>query len=245
MKKITVLLFILAAILMLSACALPVSNSSDTENARQITVNGTGEVYLEPDVAYVTLGVRSESEEASSAVSENNELADDIINALSKMGIEEKDIQTKSFNVYWTEEWQGEGEPFKKHYIVENMLDVTIRDIETLGETLDAALGAGANSVYNVRFDVTDKSKALTTAREIAVENAQTQAEEFTSAAGVTLGELMTISAYDVGSIIEPMYARGMGGGGDMAMESSMTVPMSGGQLVVQVTVNMIYALED
>jgi len=244
MKKITVLLFILAAIFIFGACALPVSNLSDTEDVRHITVNGTGEVYLEPDVAYVTLGVRSESKEASNAVSENNELADDIISALSEMGIEEKDIQTTSFNVYWTEEWQGDGEPFEKHYIVKNMLDVTIRDLETLGETLDAALGAGANNIYNVRFDVTDKSEALTKAREMAVENAQTQAEEFTSAAGVTLGEITNISAYDIGSTIKPMYARGMGGG-DMGMESSMAVPMSGGQLIVQVTVNMVYSLED
>ena len=114
-----------------------------------------------------------------------------------------------------------------------------------LGKALDAALGAGANSIYNIRFDVLDKSKAYEEARAMAVENAQNQAAELTAAAGVTLGKLTNISTYDQGSLIDPMYARGLGGGGGMAMESATSVPVSGGQLILQVNVNLVYELED
>ncbi len=191
----------------------------------------------------MTLGVRSESEEAGEAVSDNSKIADAIIEALKANGVDESDIGTSSFNVYWNEIWQGDSLPYQKVYVVENMVNVTVRNFDDLGSLLDAALEAGANSVYNVRFDVLDKSEALAQARVIAVENAQAQAAQLAVAAGVSLGDLVTISSWNTGNVVQPSYAYGMGGGGGAMMESS-SVPTTGGQLVVQVEVNMVYALE-
>lgn len=246
-KRIIAILILVIASLLVVSCrdqALVMEEEAEApQETATVDVNGIGEVQLVPDVAYVTLGVRSESEEAGEAVSENSELADAIMAALQANGVDGKDISTSSFNVWWSEEWQGEGMPYKKIYVVENMVDVTVRNFENLGDLLDAALDAGANSVYNVSFDVLDKSEALEEARQLAVANAQEQAEQLTSAAGVTLGDLISISSWSTPTVIEPKYGYGIGGGGAMA-ESGSSVPMSGGQLLVQVQVNMVYGIE-
>ncbi|MEE4194259.1 MAG: SIMPL domain-containing protein [Anaerolineae bacterium] len=244
-KSLIVVLFLLILSLLVVSCQPQAVVEEKAEgNAQQatVTVNGIGEVMLVPDVAYVTLGVRTESEEAGAAVSDNNKLADAIISALEAQGVEKKDIGTSSFNVYWNELWQGDGMPYKKVYVVENMVDVTVREFDNLGSLLDAALDAGANSVYNVRFDVLDKTEALAEARVLAVDNAEEQAAQLAAAAGVTLGDLVTISSWSTPAVIEPSYAYGMGGAGGSGLDSS--VPTTGGQLVVRVEVNMVYAIE-
>ena len=207
-------------------------------------MNGVGEVYLDPDIVFITLGVRTESEEAGAAMDENNTLSEKVKSALVAAGVDEKDIQTTSFNVYWNELWNDAAQAYTKTYVVENMVSVTIRNFPKLSETLDAALGAGANSVYNIRLDVADKTEAFAKARTLAVQNAQKQAAELAVASGVTLGEIISINSY--GGTVVPVsnnYGYGYGGGGG-AMESATSVPVSGGQLVLSLTVNLMYEIE-
>ena len=248
MKKSIVSIFVLviASLLAVSCKAQAPAMDAKAEwnqDTPTIDVQGIGEVHLSPDLAYVTLGVRTESVEAGTAISDNNRLSDAIMAALEANGVEANDIGTSSFNVYWREDWSAEATEAQKIYVVENMVDVTIRSIDDLGTLLDAALDAGANSVYGVRFDVQDKSEALEEARKLAVANAQEQAEQLTMAAGVELGDLINISSWSNPSVIEPMYAYGMGGGGAM-MDSASSVPVAGGELVVQVQVSMVYGIE-
>ena len=243
-RKMYVSIFlILVSALVFGACSAPAQATEAEPQSHQINVTGTGEVYLEPDVAYVTIGVRSESEDASSAMDDNNVLAQAVKDALLKIGIDEKDIQTTSFNVYWNDKWQPDGLSSTKVYVIENMMDVTVRNFDNLGDALDAALGAGANSVYNIRFDVADKGDAFSTARTLAVQNAQKQAAELAVAAGVELGDLTMISSYG-GNVIPVSNNYGYGMGGGAMAESVQGVPVSGGQLIVSISVNLVYAIK-
>ena len=99
---------LLLVTLVLGACQLaPVANAQNTitpaESAgslRTISVTGTGEVILVPDMAYINVGIHTEAEDVTSAVAANNQQAADITAAIVGMGVEEKDIQTSNFNVY-------------------------------------------------------------------------------------------------------------------------------------------------
>jgi uncharacterized protein len=207
---------------------------------RTMNVSGTGKAYLTPDIAYINIGVQTENKDASEAVSSNNTQTQKVTAALKAAGVDEKDIQTTNFSIYPQPKYDDKGQPTGEiTYVVQNTVSVTVRDISKIGDILDAAVKAGANNIYGIQFDVSDKSEALTLAREEAVKNAQVAANDLAKASGVTLGPIQTISSYGGGA---PVYlSEGKGGG--MAVADAASVPVSAGQMVLTVDVNIVYEI--
>lgn len=218
-------------------------NSETTPLYRSINVTGEGQVFLVPDVAYVYIGVHSQSENVSTALNGNNDQAKAVSDALKNLGVEDKDIQTTSFNIYPQQQYEpGTGNVTGTIYMVDNVVYVTVRDLKRLGEMLDAVVRSGANSINSISFDVVDKETALSKARELAISNASKQAEELAKASGVTLGDVQNISTSSISTpMAKEMYAMGGGGGG---MAASQQAPVSAGQLVLTVGVNMTYQIK-
>ncbi len=243
MKRLTLILGLLIA-LVLSACAAPASPGQGTSAGqgatppRTISVNGTGQVTLNPDIAKVFIGVQSQSESVADALTENNDKAQAIASALREMGIEEKDIQTSSFNVYPQQQFGPTGEMTGTTYVVNNTVNVTVRDLQLLGRLLEVVVSTGANSIDGVTFDVQDKSQAVAEARRLAVESARSQADQLAQTAGVALGDLQTMSAYSS----QPSVMNYEGKGGMSALGSQ--VPVSAGQLLIQVDVSATYFIQ-
>ncbi len=224
-----------------AATAAPVSEETNSIY-RSINVTGEGQVFLVPDVAYVYIGVHSQSENVSVALKDNNEQAKAVADALKGLGVEEKDIQTTSFNIYPQQQYEpGTGNVTGTIYMVDNVVYVTVRDLKRLGELLDVVVRSGANSINSINFDVVDKETALSKARELAIDNARKQAEELAKASGVTLGDVQNISTSSVSSpLVKEMY--GMGGGGMGTV--SQPAPISAGQLVLTVNISMSYLIK-
>lgn len=235
-SKMLLLVPILA--LTLSACA-PALPAPKTES-RTLSVNGTGTVYLTPDVAYIYIGVHTEDADIAEAVARNNSQAQRVVDALRKSSVAAKDIQTSNFSV-WTSQQSdpATGQP-STTYVVDNTVYVTVRELSKLGELLDTAIGAGANNINSIQFDVSDKTTALTEARQKAVENANNLADELADLAGVTLGDIQTISYMDYQPM--PYYGYGMGGGGGAAV-SAEAAPINPGQIQLSVNVSVVYAI--
>ncbi len=243
-KRLSIVIFALLLAVSLVGCAYkPAADSANTGVAQVsggINVNGTGRVFLTPDVAYVTIGVRSDAEEVSEALAENNSKSEKVSNALTQMGIEAKDIQTTAFNVYPQDMYSPTGEKTGQQFIVENSVYVTIRDLAKLGETLDTVVKAGANNIYGIQFDVLDKQAAVSQARKQAVESAKVQAQELADAAGVKLGKLVAVGSY-ANNFPTPVYdAKGFGGA---EMAAASAAPISAGQLVITVEANLTYEI--
>jgi hypothetical protein len=131
------------------------------------------------------------------------------------------------------------GEKTGTTFAVDNTVSVTLRDLSKIGVLLDAAVTAGANSVYGISFDVEDKESALQEARAQAVANAKSQAEQLAQAAGITLGPVYSISYYN--SYPSPMYYDSKGVGG---ASYANAVPISPGQLTITVDVSVSYEIK-
>lgn len=207
---------------------------------RTLTVNGVGKVTLTPDVAYVSIGVQTEDASAASAVRANTATAQAVIAAIQSFGLEAKDITTTNFSVWLNEHYDENGQLVSKTYVVQNTVYVTVRKLDILGDLLDAVTQAGANNISGISFDVEDKTEAIAQARSLAIESARKQAEELAKAAGVTLGEVQSISFYD-----STPYTglEGKGGGGDVRAEF-VSVPVSTGQFDIVTTVTITYTLK-
>lgn len=207
---------------------------------RTLSISGHGEVTLTPDIAYIYVGVHTENEKAGDAVAENNTNAQAVIDALKRAGIKAEDISTTNFSLWYSQNYDLNGQPTDGKYVVDNTVFITVRDLDKLGDILGTAIEAGANTVNSVSFDVSDKETALAEAREKAVADARAQAEELAGLAEVELGAVHSISMY--GGYPGPIYG-GKGGGG-YAADAGYSVPISPGQFVVSVDVSIVYEIQ-
>jgi uncharacterized protein len=239
--KTKYLAFAILAILALavSACGPTTVNQAAPASLRTLSVSGLGVVYLTPDIVYINIGVNTQRENAADAVTINKAQTSAVIQAIQDFGVDAKDIRTTNFSIWSNPQYDEFGQIKGTNYSVDNTVNVTVRDIDKLGDLLDAAIQAGANSIYSIQFDVEDKTEATKQARTQAVEDAKVEAQELADVAGVALVQIETINYYE--SSPTP-YFEGKGGGGGAAMESA--VPIQPGQLAISVTVNVTYSVK-
>ncbi|KAF0109352.1 MAG: hypothetical protein FD146_396 [Anaerolineaceae bacterium] len=232
-------LFIFSSVLILALALSACGPSTGSQNTLNVT--GTGTVYLTPDIAYINIGVHTENADIAQAVASNNAQTQAVVDALRANGVDGKDIQTSNFSV-WSYQTSDPmtGEYTGMMYSVDNSVAVTVRDLTKLGNLLNIVVGAGANNINGISFDVTDKTAALAEARQKAMENAGSLANELAQTAGVSLGGIQNISYADYST---PYYGYGYGMGGGGGAESA-AAPINPGQLQVTATVNVTYGIK-
>jgi uncharacterized protein YggE len=79
-------------------------------------------------------------------------------------------------------------------YSVNNVLTIRTSKLDMIGTYIDAAFAAGANTFDSISFSVSDDTAARKQALELAVKDAQSKAETIATAAGKSLGSILTIS---------------------------------------------------
>jgi uncharacterized protein len=234
-------LALMVGVLALTACA-PKAAAAPTSQAQpnSISVTGVGSAYGKPDVAVMQIGVESRSADPAEAVSDTTDKMTAIMGALKELGIPEEDIQTSNFSVYAQQDYDpSTGAPLGTFtYVVNNTVTVTVRDLSKVGASLGNAVKAGANNIYGVSFSVSDTSALEKEARVKAMADAKARAEQLAEAAGVALGEPMTISEYMSNSpqplvMMEAAKASGIG-----------NVPVSTGQIQVSMNVSVTYKIK-
>lgn len=242
-KKLLITSIFVISVLALSACATtPVALGEGEQPANYILVTGTGSVKVNPDIAYINIGVRNSDESVTAALDENTLQAQAIRDELVALGVVEEDIQTSSFNVYPQNNYDFEGNLTSTTFVVENNVYVTVRNLDMMGEMLGKVTESGANSIYGITFDVVDKTAALDQSRELAIANARAQAEQVAAVSGVKLGDIISIDVYssDV-PVVMDMY--GIGGGAAYPLTSAK-VPISAGSYVITASITIKYALD-
>jgi hypothetical protein len=237
-KTILSLLAILTLTLLMTGCAPAQTPAADEAPVRTLNTSGVGTVELQPDMARVNIGVRSQSGDIQQALDDNTAKAEAIRDALLEVGIEENDIQTRNFSVYPHQAPGPEPETSEQQFVVENTVSVIVRDLDSLGDVLATVVGAGANTIHGVQFDISDRESAIEEARQKAIDDAREKAEAIAEAAGLTLGEIYSISINEGGG---PSPA-----GSEYGMEAAeaASVPISAGTMTVRVTANITFEFE-
>ena len=175
MKKILV---ILLAMLLLCGSAL----AEKTE----LTVRGTGVVSVTADVARVVLGVRESAADVRVAQATVNEKINAICAALIEAGVSSKDIGTESIFIYANYDY-SDGDERLVGYTAMNTISVSTSAIDKMGEYIDIAFAAGANTLDTVNFSSLGNEEAQKEALQLAVQNAYEKAEVIAKAAGMKI----------------------------------------------------------
>lgn len=220
----------LTVILALAAPAL-------AEEARpMITVTGTGTVEAAPDIATLMIGVTTQAETAAAALGDNTAALGAVLSRLTAAGIAARDMQTSNLSI--NPNWTGydSSAPVISGFVASNQLTVTVRDLATLGEVLDAAVQDGANTLNGLTFAVAEPKPLLDEARKQAVADARDRAELLAVAAGVKLGRVVSITETVVSGPPMPMYRAEM---------SAAPVPVMGGEVGMSASVTIFYEIAD
>lgn len=189
------------AIVMIAAFAPLHANAEDKKPTLSLSAEGV--VSASPDMAIITIGSVTQAEDAVSALEENTKSTSAFINALKAAGIEGKDLQTSNFSIEpqivypKTRLKSSQSRPERPTivgYTVRNMVTVRIRDLKLIGSVLNEAVTLGANSINGPRFDVEDPAALQAEARKKAMEMAIVKAQDYASAAGITLGAITQIT---------------------------------------------------
>lgn len=229
-----------AMIAMLPFAATALAQDAPAKAPAAITVNGTGEASATPDMATLQVGVQSRGDTAAAAVSENNKAAQAIVDSLKENGVAAERLQTSNFSVspvYSNQCDQGDEGPRITGYEARNQVIAEIHDLDNLGKLLDAAVESGANQIDALSFGLRDPGEANDKARARAVEDARHKAETLAEAAGVTLGDVLSITENGGGPI--PMMARQF----NVAAEAS-SVPIERGQTTVRADVQILWEIK-
>ncbi|HEX5095299.1 MAG TPA: SIMPL domain-containing protein [Acidimicrobiia bacterium] len=207
-RAVTVGATALAAISFLVGSAAPASAqktdaTGSADQSRSIVATGTSRVRGTPDVLTVQVGATSRGHTVGEALDRNNAAVRKVIAALVDGGVDKKDIQTTNLSVGPI---YGDNGNDIQGYQVSNVVVAHLRDLEKAGSLLDEAVQAGGDDVVlrGVSFDIDDTSDLVAAARVDAVKRARNQAEQLAAAAGVQLGDVMTISesSRDVGPVV-------------------------------------------
>ena len=98
---------------------------------RTISLTGHGEVRMAPDMVTITVGVLSQGNTASEALTANTASMNAVFDALKSGGVETKDIQTSNFMVQPRYDYNNNTQPPKLvGYDVSNNVMITLRQID-------------------------------------------------------------------------------------------------------------------
>jgi len=209
------------------------------QNQNQVTFSGEGKAVVKPDIALVSFGVKTEAVKSVDAVNQNNQKMNEVIKAVKEAGVEAKDIQTTSYNLYPVYDYTERGSIFKG-YSLEQNISVKIRNLDNVNDILDKATSSGANTVGQLSFTVDDMEKVKSEAREKAIAQAKQKAETLSRQSGLKLGKLISVSE-GYSPYPQPLY--GMGGASN-AMEKSIAPDIQVGQSEVNITVSLTYQVK-
>jgi uncharacterized protein len=210
-----------------------------TTKTDTFSVTGEGKVSVPPDIAIISAGVQAQGATVKIAQDLLNKNINAVSSAVKSTGVSEKDIQTSGYNIYPQYDYRT-GNQKITGYQASSTLTIKVRAIDSANSVIDAATAAGANQVGGITFDVDDKTAAQNKAREKAVADAKSKAENAAKIAGFTLGKIINYSE-DFGGALRPMP---MMAKADVVVGLGTPTQIETGTNEITVTVTLSYQIQ-
>jgi len=228
MKKIAVVLGLLVA----AAAAVAVLQPSGAgavdppTTTDSVTVSGEGVVLAVPDRAEISAGVETRAQTAKAALQANATAMERVLQALRAGGGTDVTTQTVSLSTSFDNQGAQNG------FVASNIASATVA-FDKAGSLIDAAVAAGANTVYGPSPSRSDADALYRQALAKAVADAAQRAGVLARAAGRELGRVTSIS--EPGAAPVPIFAK--------PAASDAATPVESGPQETTASVNVTYEL--
>jgi uncharacterized protein len=221
----------------LSACdaASGPIGAPDSDDIRQVTVIGSGEVKGVPNTLTANVAIEFIAPDVTGAMNQTSGRQQAVIDALVGMGVDRKDISTTQVSLQ--PQFSGGDTPAIVGYRASNSIDVRLRRLDSASQALALIVSTGgdATRINSVNYSIEDNPQLLKDARSRAFEDARDRAEQYAQLAGLTLGNVISISeAAPGGPPPTPMPA---------PRAALQAVPLEPGQQTVGFSVTVVWEL--
>lgn len=225
-----------------------------------LAVNAEGQSRRVPDIAMFSAGVVTQGKTAGEALTANAAKMDEVVRALKRAGIAERDIQTSALSLqpqYSNPEQEAQlrariarevyvpsSQPQAPRiigYEARNSVQVRVRKLGEMGRTIDTLVTAGANQVDGPSFTLDQPRAALDEARNQAVREARERAELYAKAAGLRVSRILSITEGGGYYPVQQVMVNGRMAGGPPAPPPS---PVAPGEVALGVNVSVQFALQ-
>jgi len=209
--------------------------------APKLSVVGTGQATVTPDLLTVVVQVDAAGPSAVAALATDNTEAARAMSTFEVGGVQAKDIATSGLSLA-PQYVYPKGVPTLTGYEVDNTITATLADIAKSGSIIDAVVGSAGDAlqIESIGFSSADPSIGQDRARASAAAQAEAHARALAHAAGRSLGPVCTLT--DQSAAQEPGFdqlALPSAAGDANAAE----VPISSGQQTQTAQVSLVYAL--
>lgn len=239
---------------------LPAANPVLAPEETLLVVSGEGQSRRVPDVAVFSAGVVTQGKTGGDALSVNATRMDEVVKALKRASIADRDIQTSALSLqpqYSNPDQEAQirarmtREPYVAPaqpqapriigYEARNNVQVRVRKLGEMGRIIDTLVQAGANQVDGPSFTLDEPKAALDEARTAAVREARSRAELYARAAGLRISRILSISEGG-GYYPQPIIVTGRMAGAPPAPPPPPS-PVAPGELMLGATVSIQFAL--
>lgn len=239
MKKTILTLLLCTFITITSQFADAAQTQQIKKEAGYISLNGSKEIEVEPNIAKITFAVENTGNDAQKATTENNTISNNIITALKQITNSKDDvIKTTNFSVRPVYATQG-GKRTIKNYTATNSVTVETKDISKVSKLIDTAISSGSNRVNGLSYGFEGEKKVCTDLYPELIKDLKNQANILAIAAGTAVDGLKHMNAScNMDSYVSNGRFYAKSASLDSAVGESSTTPVEAGKVKIRVYVN-------
>ena len=241
MRRTAVLVLAVAVLAMaLVGCV----SAADSGNDHVIQVSGSGSVTGTPDRVQISFAVQTENSDVKLAQANNALAMNNVMDALAAAGVPRDQIKTTGYTITPVNQQDNNGilSGPATTYQVTNTLQVTLKDTNTTGQIIDAAVAAGANQVNSIQFMLSDEQAQALRGQALTNAIANARADADTAAAALNVTITGTQEA-DISQGYTPVVYGNYDTLGVSSKAAAAPTPIQSGDITVTAQVSVTYTI--
>lgn len=165
---------------------------------RTIRVAGKGKLSVKPDTIRLIMTIEGMQEEYDMALAQSAAMTEELKELFSKLDFQREEVKTLSFNVSTEyESYQARDKSWKRRFegykLTHRMKVEFSADNKRLGKVLYTLGHSSVRPEFHIEYTVADLEKCKDALLANAITDSERKADVLTKAAGVKLGNIVTI----------------------------------------------------
>ena len=207
-----------------------------------IFVSGSATAHTKTDKVIISLGVETTDKTAEKALLSNSNLMNKVMDALKQSGVQQNETSTSAFSIKPNYNYSKYGDRGNlSGFTVSNSIQIESSSINNVSQWIDTAVQAGANTVNDVYFSVSEEKlqNIKNMLLKEAVANAKTKADIVAAASGLNIDGIKSIMVGEIGipPVPGPLYSK------SVSSDEASSTPILAGEQEVSTTVSIVYIL--